>query len=138
MAFCWGRQRNAKTRTFPAWLKTMQRRPWRVLEHFEMELATAVGLIGAVAYLAGYALIQMRVLTIDDGRYAALNVLGGVALIYSLMWNFNLGSFLTQAAWLVFTVVGYAHSRHQRRKNAAKPAVIQDAANDPEPPAAAA
>ncbi|WP_291406701.1 cyclic nucleotide-binding protein [Devosia sp.] len=103
-----------------------------------MELATAVGLIGAVAYLAGYALIQMRVLTIDDGRYAALNVLGGVALIYSLMWNFNLGSFLTQAAWLVFTVVGYAHSRHQRRKNAAKPAIIQGAANDPEPPAAAA
>ncbi|HWU19085.1 MAG TPA: cyclic nucleotide-binding protein [Devosia sp.] len=81
-----------------------------------MELATAVGLIGAVAYLAGYALIQMRVLTIDDGRYVALNVLGGVALIYSLLWNFNLGSFLTQVAWLVFTVVGYVHSRHQRRK----------------------
>lgn len=103
-----------------------------------MELATAVGLIGAVAYLAGYALIQMRVLTIDDGRYAALNVLGGVALIYSLLWNFNLGSFLTQVAWLIFTVVGYVHSRHQRRKNAAKPPVIQDAANDPGPPAAVA
>ncbi|MCR6636777.1 cyclic nucleotide-binding protein [Devosia sp.] len=81
-----------------------------------MELATAIGLIGAVAYLAGYALIQMRVLTIDDGRYAALNVLGGLALIYSLLWNFNLGSFLTQVAWLIFTVVGYVHSRHRRRK----------------------
>lgn len=81
-----------------------------------MELATAIGLIGAVAYLAGYALIQMRVLTIDDGRYAALNILGGLALIYSLLWNFNLGSFLTQVAWLIFTVVGYVHSRHQRRK----------------------
>lgn len=81
-----------------------------------MELATAIGLIGAVAYLAGYALIQMRVLTIDDGRYAALNILGGLALIYSLLWNFNLGSFLTQVAWLIFTVVGYVHSRHRRRK----------------------
>ncbi|CAN7337601.1 CBU_0592 family membrane protein [Devosia sp. LjRoot3] len=81
-----------------------------------MELATAIGLIGAVAYLAGYALIQMRVLTIDDGRYAALNILGGLALIYSLLWNFNLGSFLTQVAWLIFTVVGYVHSRHRRSK----------------------
>lgn len=94
-----------------------------------MELATAVGLIGAIAYLAGYALIQMRVLSIDDGRYAALNVLGGVALIYSLIWNFNLGSFLTQVAWLIFTVVGYFHSRHQRRKSMV-PETIKTAAND--------
>ena len=94
-----------------------------------MELATAVGLIGAVAYLAGYALIQMRVLSIDDGRYAALNVLGGVALIYSLLWNFNLGSFLTQVAWLIFTVVGYLHSRHKRRKSVVPP-TIQAPAND--------
>lgn len=94
-----------------------------------MELATAVGLVGAVAYLAGYALIQMRVLTIDDGRYAALNVLGGVALIYSLLWNFNLGSILTQIAWLIFTVVGYLHSRHQRKKSA-MPATISTPAND--------
>lgn len=102
-----------------------------------MELATAVGLVGAVAYLAGYALIQMRVLSIDDGRYAALNVLGGVALIYSLLWNFNLGSLLTQVAWLIFTVVGYFHSRHQRKKTTMTPPVdIQAAANDDPLPAA--
>lgn len=100
-----------------------------------MDLATVVGLIGAVAYLAGYALIQMRVLSIDDGRYAALNVLGGVALIYSLLWNFNLGSFLTQVAWLIFTIVGYFHGRLQQRKAAAGPAALRDAANDRAPAA---
>lgn len=83
-----------------------------------MELATFVGIVGAVAYLVGYALIQMRILSIDDGRYAALNIVGGIALIYSLMWNFNLGSFLTQVAWLVFTVVGYLSSRRKRQKTA--------------------
>ncbi len=45
-----------------------------------MELTTIVGLVGAVAYLAGYALIQLRILTIEDGRYAALNIIGGLAL----------------------------------------------------------
>lgn len=84
-----------------------------------MELATLVGLVGAVAYLAGYALIQMRMLSLEDGRYAALNIIGGIALIYSLMWNFNLGSFLTQVAWLVFTVVGYLSGRKKRQKSAA-------------------
>lgn len=80
-----------------------------------MELATVVGLVGAVAYLAGYALIQLRILTIEDGRYAALNIIGGLALIYSLMWDFNLGSFLTQIAWLVFTVVGFVHGQLKHR-----------------------
>lgn len=87
-------------------------------------------LVGAVAYLAGYALIQKRVLSIEDGRYAALNVFGGVALIYSLLFGFNLGSFLSQIAWLIFTVVGYIHSRRQRRKSVNEPAVIQAVAND--------
>ena len=102
-----------------------------------MELATAVGLAGAAAYLAGYALIQMRLLSIDDGRYAALNVLGGLFLIYSLLWNFNLGSFLTQVAWLIFTVVGYLHSRRKRRK-AAIAAALQPPANDQAPASIAA
>lgn len=101
-----------------------------------MELATIVGLVGAVAYLTGYAMIQMRVLAIDDGRYAALNIVGGVALIYSLLWNFNLGSFLTQVAWVIFTVVGFLHSRREKRKLALAAAAIAAAmptpANDPQ------
>lgn len=101
-----------------------------------MEFATAVGLVGAVAYLAGYALIQMRILTIDDGRYAALNVLGGVALIYSLLWDFNLGSLLTQVAWLIFTVVGYVHNRRRRRTSAPAVGATQDTTTLPKPPAA--
>jgi hypothetical protein len=81
-----------------------------------MGVADIVGLIGAFAYLLGYALIQLRVLTIDDGRYALLNIIGGVALIYSLWWNFNLGSFISQVAWLAFTIFGYWRSRIERAR----------------------
>lgn len=101
-----------------------------------MELATVVGLFGAIAYLAGYALIQMRVLTIEDGRYAALNIIGGLCLIYSLLWNFNLGSFLTQAAWLVFTVVGFFYSRRRRKQMAATAAAAAAALTVTMPPPA--
>lgn len=79
-----------------------------------MNLADVVGLFGVIAYLGAYGLMQLRVLTLEDGRYALLNVVGGLALIYSLCWNFNLWSFISQVMWLVFTVIGYLRSKKQR------------------------
>lgn len=83
-----------------------------------MGLADIVGLAGAFFYLFAYALLQLRVLTIDDRRYTLLNVLGGVSLIYSLIWNFNLGSLISQVAWLLFTIIGYARFMLDRRRKA--------------------
>ncbi len=59
--------------------------------------------------------------TVDDPVIPLLNVLGGVALIYSLAWNFNLGSFISQVAWLVITVFGYIRFRMVSRRRAALP-----------------
>ena len=73
-----------------------------------MGLADIVGLAGAIFYLIAYALLQLRILSVEDGRYTLLNILGGVLLIYSLIWNFNLGSLISQVAWLIFTLIGYA------------------------------
>lgn len=55
-----------------------------------MGLPDIVGLLGAVFYLSAYALIQLRIYTVDDAIITVLNILGGIALIYSLSWNFNL------------------------------------------------
>ncbi|MDM9623963.1 cyclic nucleotide-binding protein [Rhizobium sp. AC44/96] len=76
-----------------------------------MSLPDIVGLIGAVFYLTAYALLQLRILTVEDSRTTLLNVLGGICLIYSLSCNFNLGSLVTQVAWLIFTVIGYVRFR---------------------------
>ncbi|WP_445500379.1 CBU_0592 family membrane protein [Microvirga sp. G4-2] len=79
-----------------------------------MSTADFVGLIGVVAYLLAYGLLQLGVLKIEDVRYAALNGVGGLAIIYSLLFNFNLSSFITQVLWLIFTIIGYARSRSRR------------------------
>lgn len=81
-----------------------------------MELTDIVGLAGASSYLLAYGLLQLRLLTIEDWRYTLLNILGGMALIYSLMWNFNLGSLISQVAWLVFTIIGYVRVLLDRRR----------------------
>ncbi len=83
-----------------------------------MGLADIVGLAGAIFYLIAYALLQLRILSVEDGRYTILNILGGVLLIYSLIWNFNLGSLISQVAWLIFTLIGYARFMLDRRRRA--------------------
>ena len=77
-----------------------------------MTLPDAVGLFGVALYVIAYACLQLGKLGLGDMRYAALNGMGGVALLFSLLWNFNLAAFVTQVLWLAFTVIGFA--RRQR------------------------
>jgi hypothetical protein len=79
-----------------------------------MTIADIVGLIGVIAYLSAYGLLQLGILKVEDARYALLNGAGAVAILYSLMFDFNLPSFITQAAWLILTIIGYVRSRFRR------------------------
>jgi hypothetical protein len=80
-----------------------------------MSVADFVGLIGVAAYLSAYGLLQLGILKVEDARYALLNGTGAVAILYSLVFDFNLPSFITQAAWLILTIIGYVRSRSKRQ-----------------------
>jgi len=79
-----------------------------------MSIADFVGLVGVAAYLSAYGLLQLGKLKVEDSRYAALNGVGALAILYSLAFDFNLPSFITQSAWLLFTIIGYVRSRSKR------------------------
>jgi hypothetical protein len=79
-----------------------------------MSASNLVGLVGVVAYLVAYGLLQLGVLKVEDARYALLNAIGAIAILYSLMFDFNLPSFITQTAWLIFTIIGYVRLRARR------------------------
>ena len=79
-----------------------------------MSAADFVGLIGVAAYLSAYGLLQLGRLKVEDSRYALLNGAGALAILYSLIFDFNLPSFITQSAWLLFTIIGYVRSRSKR------------------------
>ena len=76
-----------------------------------MTVSDAVGLLGVALYVAAYAGLQLGVFELSDVRYTLLNLVGGLAVIYSLVWSFNLAAFVTQVLWLVFTVIGYLRAR---------------------------
>ena len=80
-----------------------------------MSMPDIIGLAGVVAYLLAYGLLQLGILKAEDLRYALLNALGALLILYSLIFDFNLASFVTQAAWLVLTPLGYIHSRMKGR-----------------------
>ena len=80
-----------------------------------MTIADAIGLFGVVLYVGAYAGLQTGYLGLADVRYTVLNAVGGIAVIYSLIWSFNLAAFVTQVLWLLFTVVGFVRSRRNNR-----------------------
>jgi hypothetical protein len=79
-----------------------------------MSIADVVGLVGVAAYLSAYGLLQLGILKVEDGRYALLNGVGALAILYSLIFDFNLPSFVTQSAWLILTIIGYLRSRSRQ------------------------
>ncbi|QRM31036.1 cyclic nucleotide-binding protein [Microvirga sp. VF16] len=85
-----------------------------------MNVPDLVGLIGVAAYLSAYGLLQLGTLKVEDNRYALLNALGAVLILYSLLFDFNLASFVTQSAWLMLTAIGYIRS-HIKRSRAVQP-----------------
>ena len=76
-----------------------------------MTVPDAVGLAGVALYVGAYAGLQTGKLGLADVKYTILNAVGGLAVIFSLVWSFNLAAFVTQVLWLIFTVVGYLRSR---------------------------
>ena len=82
-----------------------------------MSMADAVGLLGVAAYLSAYGLLQLGILKVEDDRYALLNGMGAIAILYSLIFDFNLPSFITQAAWLMLTIIGFVRSRAKQRSS---------------------
>ncbi|TSD87671.1 cyclic nucleotide-binding protein [Mycobacterium sp. KBS0706] len=83
-----------------------------------MSLPDVVGLVGVLAYLHAYALAQLQILAITDWRTALLNIVGGVLVMYSLLWSFNLASFVAQAFWMLFTIVGLVKAQRMRSRPA--------------------
>ncbi|WP_404293620.1 cyclic nucleotide-binding protein [Microvirga sp. RSM25] len=77
-----------------------------------------IGLIGVAAYLSAYGLLQLGALKVEDNRYALLNALGAILILYSLFFDFNLASFVTQSAWLMLTALGYIRSHIKRSRTA--------------------
>ena len=65
-----------------------------------------VGLLGVSTVLASYLGLQAGRLQAHGLPYQVANILGSMAILISLMYNFNLSGFIIQIAWIAISVYG--------------------------------
>ena len=65
-----------------------------------------VGLLGVALILLAYWALQTDRLSARDWRYSAINGLGALLILISLMFTFNLASFVIEIFWLLISLYG--------------------------------
>ncbi len=79
-----------------------------------------VGNLGVVCIVASYLLLQLDKLDLKSLSYSLINAMGAVLIIVSLIYNFNLSSFVIELVWLsisLFAIVRYFVQRNQASDN---------------------
>lgn len=79
-------------------------------------LFNVIGMLGTASFLLAYFMLQKDKWRYDGGEYLAANFFGAVCLIASLMWHWNLASFILECAWL--TISGYGLLKWWKKRKA--------------------
>lgn len=83
-----------------------------------------VGNLGVIGVLGTYLLVQMGRLDMRRPAYSGCNALAALLIIVSLLYDFNLSSFLIEIAWFLISLYGLlrwrlARGRDDRQRSAA-------------------
>ena len=79
-----------------------------------------VGIVGVGLILLAYALLQAGRIAGDALAYQLMNLFGALAVLVSLLYEFNLSAVLLETAWVLVSLYGIA--RGLRARKAAAPA----------------
>ena len=79
------------------------------------DLAVIIGLLGVAIVVLGYGLFAAHKLKGDDWRYPVLNIIGTLGIIVSLIYQWNLPSFVAQVTWIFLSLVGLFRMWRKRR-----------------------
>ena len=73
-----------------------------------------VGNLGVLCILLSYLLLQLDKLDLKSLSYSLINAVGAVLIIVSLLYNFNLSSFIIELVWLSISLFAIARYFLQR------------------------
>lgn len=65
-----------------------------------------IGIIGVLMVLTAYLLLQMGKISSNKPFYSLLNLLASCAVVYSLLYEWNLPAFLMELAWVIISGYG--------------------------------
>ena len=70
-----------------------------------------VGTIGVVMILIAYFLLQTERLSGQSVGYSVVNLVGSLMIAVSLLYAFNLSSFIIEIAWIAISIYGIVRAR---------------------------
>jgi multisubunit Na+/H+ antiporter MnhB subunit len=76
-----------------------------------------IGNIGVVLVLGTYLMLQLGRMNAQTVAYSALNGLGAIFILVSLLVDFNISSFIIEIAWLLISAMGlFMHLRSRNKQ----------------------
>ena len=69
-------------------------------------IANIIGVAGTALILLGYFLLQLGKIRSEQLVYSILNLLGAAGVVYSLVYDWNLPSFIVESFWVVISFIG--------------------------------
>ena len=65
-----------------------------------------IGIAGSLLIVFAYLALQTGKLGSDQLSYSVMNLIGAGAVIFSLVFEFNLASFLVESFWVIVSLIG--------------------------------
>jgi hypothetical protein len=67
----------------------------------ELTLTDLIGILGVFIIIVAYMLLQLEKMEAKDLSFSVLNTLGALLIIISLLYDWNLASFLMESIWML-------------------------------------
>ncbi len=79
-----------------------------------VSLTDCIGTLGAIAIVAAYAALQLRIWNSEQLRYSMFNAVGSALILVSLVFDPNWPSILIEGFWLCISLFGLARYAGKR------------------------
>lgn len=80
--------------------------------------ANIIGIIGVSIVVSTYFLLQIQKMDAKGFWYSFLNAFGSILIAYSLMYNWNLASFVIEFFWITISLYGiYRWHKNKSRQS---------------------
>jgi predicted membrane protein len=88
----------------------------------QLSLTDLIGILGVFVIIVAYMLLQLEKMDAKDLSFSVLNTLGALLIIISLMYDWNLASFLMESIWMLISLYGILkyYKLKKSEENAAK------------------
>lgn len=87
----------------------------------ELSLTDLIGILGVTIIVITYILLQVEKMDAQNLSFSLLNAVGAFLIIVSLLFEWNLASFLMEFIWMMISLYGVLKYYRIKKKRAAPP-----------------